>query len=222
VIKQSVRSAIKPTVKQVATDDRVKRNFVSLDSGSVGHFILGSAWESSTAGNIIEFTFKAPSSTVATSQYLLDGSGVGNRFFLILNPDGSLDTQGVNYMSKLYLDGVSVDRVNSTYPTDGKLHKYKAVLKALASNVQYIGARYTVAESFNGIISDLRLIDVGDPTNTRRFLLNKLTGNTETSALGEGEIAYTNVSESDREGYFWDNGNSRWEALDGSPTVEVA
>ena len=239
MIKQSVKSIVKPVASHAIEDNVIKRNLVTFDSVAASHCVLDTPWSPSGATWCIEVDVMS-TDTVTEYQCCLGGSVVSNdEISLYVLNTGEVRTRCYkDAQSQVVIDS------NGFNVNDGKLHtlkvqrvpngKVQLYIDGVYANqgtwsmsggedIKYIGKRSTITSSdFDGIVSDVRLIDLEDDSNSLRFKVDTLSGNSESSIIGSGSITYVNVAAGDREAFSLDVGSNSWVADDGSPTIERA
>jgi len=234
--KNSVRPVVSAVAKQSSRDDRIKKTFVTFDPVLSSYCEFGTAFAPS--GDFeIEAMIYVPSTISTSTTYGLVATSSGDNIIYARDDTGSAPsvrwqvprTSGNSYPSvdieynklthiKAWRDG------DNFYIKNLDSEDTTSVIGATdydGEPFNYVG-RWLAGSYFDGIISNIKLTDLATPSNSQHYALNRITGNTETSLINTGSITYNNIPDSDREEFFWDAVNGRWEALDGSPVIEVA
>lgn len=177
------------------------RVFVTFDAVLQTRMTLDTPWVPSD-GSVIEIDFLAPTAAVPSAQYLFDGSGLTGRLLYILQPSGLFDSGAFGFYTTAELDGVSMAVTGAPYPTDGKLHTLRLVLSATAVNADFavVGSRFSNTFTFGSILTNVRLTDLSNPSNSEFWKIDRPTGtDTEQSVSGNNLLTYVNAGPSTRE-----------------------
>lgn len=128
----------------------ITRFYAELDSVQQSHGVYANTLVFQ-AGDTYKFDFLAPTSTVSADEYLVDGDGSSDRAYVAMQAGGTF-LVNPNEIANLNIDGLDV-ALNSSYPTDSKLHTVILTL-SVGARIGTLGARFSLANFYNGIIAN--------------------------------------------------------------------
>ena len=197
----------------VSTGDITSKVLINLEPTASAHYSLSQVIEL-TGHFEVEIMVESTSDGI---KKIFDGNSTSNRLDVTLNDS----TIGARDYFTPWVDGVQT----STLPTDGKLHTLKLVRDATNADqetkrIGLIGVRYSITQSFNGILSDFKYTDITTPANSLVFGLDNLTGNTE---INNGvTLTYQNIATTVdvRDTYTLSNNGTQW--VGSLQTIDIA
>lgn len=155
----------KPSLQQLlelgAPHPLLEAYFTRLIAGASQHYEIPSV-TLNVGDSVALLLFHSPS---GTGQYVLDeGGDSASRLYLYVNSTtGMLEAPGGL--------SISIDGGGNTDLRDGKLHEAVMTVTAGSYTFDMIGIRYSLTESFNGIIANVRALVAG--TLIRHYKLDK-------------------------------------------------
>ena len=181
----------------VSTGVITSKVFINLESTASAYYELDTPW---TATGDFEIEVDFLISTATTFNMILGKSGDSSNWFGVVNGGkiqlvigGSTATETALSYDDGVLHTLNVKRTGSTITTtiDGSIAAPNAT-KTNTLSWDFIGAWNSGNLNFNGILSDVKLIDITTPANSLVFGLDNLTGNTE---INNGvTLTYQNIA----------------------------